>query len=45
MALYYCNLCKDEGVSTSMPADEIGAALMQQHLLTEHGVSTPWDFR
>lgn len=36
---YICNACADDGMDTTMPADEVGAALMQQHLASEHGVT------
>lgn len=38
MSMYVCNACTEAGKDTRIPADEVGAALMQQHLLSEHGV-------
>ena len=35
---YVCNKCKDAGTDFRVPADEIGVAIMQEHLRTEHGV-------
>lgn len=35
--MYSCNLCKEQGEDFTAPADEIGAALMKQHLKSEHG--------
>lgn len=41
--MYICNLCKredkiDPGESFKVPADELGVAIMKEHLKTEHGV-------
>ncbi len=39
---YICNMCKEVGKKSEerfkVPADEIGVALMREHLKTEHGV-------
>lgn len=32
MAIMVCNQCKAEGKDTRIPYDEIGVALMEQHL-------------
>lgn len=36
--MYVCELCKKQGKETKIPADEVGAALMESHLKAEHGV-------
>lgn len=36
MADYVCNTCRDDGRDFRTPADEIGVALMHEHLRTEH---------
>lgn len=33
-----CELCVEEDREFTVPSDEIGAAVMYQHLLSEHGV-------
>lgn len=40
MANYRCELCVREGKETLIPADEVGAVLMKQHLLSDHNVRT-----
>lgn len=36
--IYVCELCDENDKATLIPADEVGAALMQEHLKSEHGV-------
>lgn len=38
MGLYVCTECAENGIDVKMPVDEIGVALMHQHLKSEHGV-------
>lgn len=39
-AEYVCERCKQEGKAPfTVPADEIGIALMKEHLRDKHGVS------
>ena len=45
MSLYTCMACQSEGKEVQIPADEVGAALMQQHLKTEHGIAFASEFR
>lgn len=33
---YVCNQCRDRGEDFRVPADEIGAAIMKEHLRKEH---------
>ncbi len=36
--MYVCQACRSAGKDFSVPADPVGVALMQQHLLSEHDV-------
>jgi len=36
---YVCELCKEVDQDFTVPFDEIGAAVMQQHLASEHHVA------
>lgn len=33
-----CEICRKEGVETLIPYDEIGVALMKQHLMSKHNL-------
>lgn len=35
-----CNVCPTEGPFFAVPWDEVGIALMAQHMLSAHGVRT-----
>ena len=38
MTMFYCNLCTKNGEEFEVPADEIGVAIMRQHLADKHDV-------
>lgn len=39
-ALITCTTCQGLGANFAVPYDNIGVALMEEHLLTEHGFKT-----
>ena len=43
MSVATCNVCKGEDATEpfQVPWDAIGAALMQDHLASEHGIRVP----
>lgn len=45
MMMIVCNICKEEEsdiLPFQVPNDPVGIALMQQHLLAEHGIEPNW---
>lgn len=34
-----CGLCEKDGKEFTVPIDEIGVAVMKQHLASEHGIA------
>jgi hypothetical protein len=45
VSLYVCEACREVGKDMKIPADEVGAALMQQHLQSEHDVGLVTEFK
>lgn len=37
--MFVCELCKTKGADFRTPVDEIGSALMEQHLISDHNLS------